>query len=248
VVVTRRSASPYLPLADFERAIDGKFRRKLLARRRQVPDLSFERVTSADQGALEEVFRLEGAGWKGEAGTAILSSPATRGFYTELARRSAAAGALSLSLLRSGDKVIAAHFALEDHTAYYLLKPGYDPDFARFGPGHLLVYEAARDARDRGLSEFDFLGQEMAWKLAWTARRRRHLRIQIYRSGARGRAAHALFHVIRPALGRVRRAVRGAGRRPRVSDAVRPPAGAGVRTEPIESPGPTNPPGVISGG
>jgi CelD/BcsL family acetyltransferase involved in cellulose biosynthesis len=209
LVVQRTTAvGPYFPLAGFEKALSGSFRRKLQARRRKLAAVSFERVCQADDEALEDLFRLEAAAWKADAGTAISSSPATRGFYTELARRCAAAGTLTLGFLRAGGARIAAHFAVEDGRRYYLLKTGYDPDHARFGPGQLLVHEAAADARRRGLEEFDFLGQVMDWKLEWTDRVRRHVRLHIYRPSIRGRAAHGLRHVVRPALGRARRAVR----------------------------------------
>jgi len=204
------SEAPYIPLAEFERALPGKFRRNLQARRRKLADLRFERVAVADDEVIEEAFRLEAAAWKADAGTAINSSPASRGFYTELARRFAACGSLSINFLRAEGKRIAVHFAIEDGRTYYLLKPGYDPDYARFGPGHLLVHEAALDARSRGLVELDFLGQAMDWKLEWTSLLRRHVHLRIYRPSPRGRAAYAARHVVRPALGRLRRAVRRA--------------------------------------
>ena len=202
------SAAPFMPLADFERDLDGRFRRNLAARRRKLPGCSFERVTAADPAALADLFRIEAAAWKGEAGSAIAADPALVGFYTEIARRFAETGDLSLSFLCSGGRRIAAHFGLESGGVYYLLKTGYDPDYARYGPGHLIVYETALDARARGLREFDFLGQEMEWKRQWTARVRRHVRILAYRRSAAGLASHALRHRVRPALGRVRASLR----------------------------------------
>jgi len=206
--VATGSGSPYMPLADFERELDGRFRRNLIARRRKLPALWFERVTTADPVALADLFRIEAAAWKGEAGTAIAADRALVGFYREIAHRFAASGNLSLSFLCSGGRRIAAHFALEDAGTYYLLKTGYDPAYAGYGPGHLIVYEAALEARERGLREFDFLGQDMEWKRQWTQRVRRHVRIQVYRRSAAGLTSHALQYRVRPALGRVRASLR----------------------------------------
>jgi CelD/BcsL family acetyltransferase involved in cellulose biosynthesis len=211
VEIATRAKSPYFPLADFEAALAGDFRRKLMARRRKVPELAFERVTSDDEAALEDLFRLEAAAWKGSAGTAIASAPDTLGFYRDLARRFARAGQLSLTFLRSGGRRIAGHFALEDKRAYYLLKPGYDPEFAQFGPGHLLIYEAARDARERGLVELDFLGQDMDWKRSWTQASRQQIVLSLYRPNLRGIAAHLARYRVRPTIGSIKRAVLNRG-------------------------------------
>ena len=55
----------------------------------------------ADAGsAFEECLRLEAAGWKGDSGTAILSSPATEGFYRAVFEMLLDSGELRLSLLR----------------------------------------------------------------------------------------------------------------------------------------------------
>jgi CelD/BcsL family acetyltransferase involved in cellulose biosynthesis len=207
VEIATRARSPYFGLADFESALAGDFRRKLMARRRKVPDLAFERVTVDDDGALEDLFRLEAAAWKGSAGTAIASAPDTLGFYRDLAARFARTGSLSLTFLKSGDRRIAGHFALEDTRAYYLLKPGYDPDFAQYGPGHLLIYEAARDARARGLVELDFLGQDMDWKRSWTQASRQQIVLSLYRPNLRGIAAHLARYKVRPTIGSIKRAV-----------------------------------------
>lgn len=205
VEVVRRSGSPFLPLHEFDQKLPGHFRRNLAARRRKLGEVELERVTVDDASALDDMFRLEAAAWKGEAGTAIASSEGTLRFYREVAAAFARTGALALTFLRSDGRRIAAHFALDDGRTYYLLKPGYDPDYARFGPGHLHVYEAALDARRRGLVELDFLGQEMDWKRSWTSLVRPQLRIEIYRPTRRGLATHALQYRVRPVLGAMRR-------------------------------------------
>jgi CelD/BcsL family acetyltransferase involved in cellulose biosynthesis len=168
----------------------------------------FERVTVDDPSALDDMFRLEAA-WKGEAGTAIASTVETLGFYRDLAESFARTGALSLTFLRIGGVRIAGHFALEDDRAYYLLKPGYDPTYSQFGPGHILIYEAAVDARRRGLQELDFSGQDMAWKRSWTSLARQQVALAIYRPNLRGITAHLARYRVRPTIGSIKRAMFG---------------------------------------
>jgi CelD/BcsL family acetyltransferase involved in cellulose biosynthesis len=205
VAVHPGGRSPYMPLGDFESGLRGRFRRNLRSRARKLPGLAFERLSGADSAALdralEQAFALEAAAWKADAGSAIQCDDRLRGFYGEIARRFAATGRLSLSFLRVHDRRIAVHIAVEDASTYYLLKPGYDPEYSASGPGHLLVERAAVDARARGLGELDFLGREMAWKAEWTARAREHVSVRVYRPSLVGRVRFATEQKIRPAVG-----------------------------------------------
>ncbi|HVK83931.1 MAG TPA: GNAT family N-acetyltransferase [Kofleriaceae bacterium] len=209
-----RSRAPVLALDGFEERLDGHFRRNLKARRRKLGDLELERVANYDETALADLFQLEAAAWKGDAGTAIASSAATVAFYRDLAARFAPHGALSLTFLRHAGRRIAAHFALEDGDTYYLLKPGYDPEFAAYGPGHLHIYETAVDARRRGLRTFDFLGQDLAWKRSWTSEAHPQVALELYRPSLRGRVAYALKHRVRPVLGALKRRLTASGAAP----------------------------------
>src|SRR5262249_52516148 len=128
----------------------------------------------------------------------IACDAALRGFYTAIARTFGRRGRLSLAFLRAGGRRIAFQFALEDERAYYLLKPGFDPAFARFGPGQLLTWEAALDAARPGLRGFDFLGGYMTWKRDWTSATRPHVTVAIHRPTLRGRLQHTARDMLRP--------------------------------------------------
>jgi CelD/BcsL family acetyltransferase involved in cellulose biosynthesis len=117
---------------------------------------------------LAEGIRLEGSGWKTERGTAIASRTDTQRFYVRLAHWARDAGLLRLAFLRLDGRGVAFQLALEDRSAYYFLKGGYDPDAARFAPGKLLAHEMLRRAADAGLERFEFLGAAESWKLEWT--------------------------------------------------------------------------------
>lgn len=204
-VVDADSRCPRLLLSGFEDRLSAKFRRNLRSRRRKLSDVRLERVRDFDERAFEDALALEGAGWKGQAGTAISSRAELRGFYRELATSFGARGELALVFLVAGGRRIASHFALANEHTYYLLKPGYDPGMARYGPGHLLVYEVALDARRRGCAELDLLGQEMPWKEEWTAVSRRHVQVTIYRNSALGRLLYCGERLAAPAVQRLRR-------------------------------------------
>jgi Acetyltransferase (GNAT) domain len=88
---------------------------------------------------LEDGFRIEGSGWKVERGTVIASNPRLVGFYIDGARWATKLGALRQSFLRLDDGPIAFRFGLEDNRVCYLLKGGFDVDYAKYAPGQLFA-------------------------------------------------------------------------------------------------------------
>lgn len=116
---------------------------------------------------LEECFRVEVAGWKGTTGSAIVSRPQTERFYRELAAWAASRGSLRLAVLRVDERAVAFHFALEEDRAYYALKGGYDPAYARCSPGKLLIDATLRRASSAGLRRYELLGDPAPYKLRW---------------------------------------------------------------------------------
>ena len=177
-----------------EAALDGKFRQNLRRRRRRLAEqgeVKYVLLDGKDQKALDEgladFFTIEGSGWKGEGGTAIAQRPELVGFYTQIARDAAKRGALALGFLELAGKRIAAHLSIIQAGRHFLLKLGYDESLHEFSPGQQLVSDAIRDACARGLSEFDFLGPCMEWKLDWESKLRAHTWLTIFRATPRGK-------------------------------------------------------------
>ena len=102
--------------------------------------------------ALDDLFRLEAAGWKSRTGTAILLNDAISRFYKEVAAWAAATGQLRLSFLRVGEHRLAGAIAVVDDSHLYALKIGHDPEYSRWAPGTLLVLDEMWRALSAGLS------------------------------------------------------------------------------------------------
>jgi CelD/BcsL family acetyltransferase involved in cellulose biosynthesis len=178
--------SLYFRLADFEAGLAHGLVRSLKRRADKLPGLRFERVAGFDRRALREAFELERATWRGCPRSAIPCDHRTERFYVEIARHAARDGSLALGFLRVGERRIAMQFALERSGVCYLLKPGYDPEFASFGAGQLMTYHFALDARARGLTSIELLGHDDPWKRGWTNEGHRHVSVACYRGTARG--------------------------------------------------------------
>ncbi|HET9251882.1 MAG TPA: GNAT family N-acetyltransferase [Candidatus Eisenbacteria bacterium] len=147
---------------------------------------------------LEEGFAIEASGWKGKKGTAIASSPNTRGFYREIARWLASRGSLRLSYLRLDGVAFAVEIAFEENGRYSLLKSGYDESYRSDAPGVLIRAAAIQGAFARGLRRYDFLGKEDAWKREWTSTVEVQVQFQSFGRTPDGVADWAAQRYLRP--------------------------------------------------
>lgn len=195
----RSDDSPYVPLGDgwdrYIMSLSHNHRAKLRKRLRRLARIgSVELETVATERgvgiALEEGLRMEAAGWKTGAGTAILCHPPLRRFYLDLARATARAGSLRLIFLKVGARRIAFSYALCEANRLYVLKAGYDPGYAEYSPYNLLCYLVLQDACRQGLVEYDFLGASEDWKLHWTRERRAHFWLYVMPPSLGGRLLH----------------------------------------------------------
>jgi CelD/BcsL family acetyltransferase involved in cellulose biosynthesis len=208
VYVREVSRAPWFEVEGIEQRIHRRFRGDMRRLERQLGGVELERITAFDRAALRDVLRLEASSWKGRVGTAIACEARLVAFYTATARVFAMRGQLNLAFLRARGERIAGCFALEDAQTFHLLKIAHDPAYARFGPGQLLVRETALDAARRGLTRYDLLGQDTAYKMKWTDSVRSHVEIAVYAPSLRGRARCWAREVARPLAGRARRTLR----------------------------------------
>lgn len=188
--------SPYLPLAlehDGPRGPRPKQVRRDRAALERLGELRFEIVDGSVElaSALAEGFRLEASGWKANSGTAIRSDPDTKRFYERVAAWAARAGILRLVFLCVDERRIAFSFCIEHDRHLYYLKQGYDPEFARFGPGRVALRETVDWATASGCTSFEFLGGEEPYKAAWTDQTRPFYELFFFRRTVRGVGAYA---------------------------------------------------------
>ena len=152
--------------------------------------------------ALRDGFVLEGAAWKEQGGTAIRCRPELQDFYARLGERAARQGWLQLQFLKVAGRRIAFGYALRFKDTLYLLKPGYDPAFAAYSPSSLLCAMVLRAAFAQGLRAYDLLGDDDAWKRAWTDEVREHSWLFVFGRGAKGRLLYLLKFRLLPWLRR----------------------------------------------
>jgi CelD/BcsL family acetyltransferase involved in cellulose biosynthesis len=191
--------SPYVvfsPGEDVDRRLGAKAAGNLRRNLRRLGEagrveVRVEAAPSRIDELLAEGFPVESSGWKADRGTAIVSSPATRLFYTAVARWAADAGLLRLGFLRLDGRAIAFAFGLEDGAVFYLLKGGYDPAYRRFAPAKLLFRSLMARAAASGVQRFELLGAAEPWKLQWTRECHERILLRSYAPTVLGVADHA---------------------------------------------------------
>jgi CelD/BcsL family acetyltransferase involved in cellulose biosynthesis len=124
---------------------------------------------------IQDAFRLEAVPWKLQGGTAIRSHPDTVAFYRRVLEEASERGGMRLYFLKLGNKRIAVQLALLFCNKLYMLKTGYDPEYAPCSPGHLLYLKILDEAWRNHLDEVDFLGDFDQCKGAWTKEVRPHV-------------------------------------------------------------------------
>ena len=204
--------APYVPVEgtfeEYMGGLDRKFRKEIGRLRRRLEErgdveVAYEDGSEGLDGLLDDGFRLEGSGWKEEAGTAILSSPVTEGFYREVARRAAERGWLRLAFLRLDGRAIAFDMCLEQGGVFYVLKGGFDVGERKFGPGTLLTHAQIERAFEHGLTSYELLGQADEYKRNWTSLVRERVRFQAFPRSVAGLAEHAAWRHARPLVKRL---------------------------------------------
>ena len=145
--------------------------------------VSFEVLSPAGKDDFLPLFRefleVEAASWKGRAGTALAHDARRRGFYELYGIRASEAGILRMCFMRINNMAVAAQIAVESGRRFWLLKIGFDEEYARCSPGTLLINETLRYAFGNGLQSYEFMGAADRWTKRWTKSERNSLVVAV---------------------------------------------------------------------
>lgn len=99
---------------------------------------------------IEEFLRVEHSSWKGQQGSALLSTPEERGFFEAITTAAFARGRLMILALRKEGRAIACKCNFIAGRGAYAFKIAYDPEHAINSPGVLLEIENLRRVHANG--------------------------------------------------------------------------------------------------
>ena len=133
---------------------------------------------------LDDLFRLHASRWSLSGQAGVLADEAVRAFHRQSAPGLLARGLLRLYRLRVGQLVVAVVYTLFESTTAFCYLQGYDPEFGHLSPGTHLLFSVMEDAIRSGMSKFDLLRGQEAYKRHWRPEKETTHRIQLTRSEA----------------------------------------------------------------
>ena len=128
---------------DHLRSLGSKTRSRLRAANRKLEALgtvthSIVRDPEKLEQAMKRFLDLEGSGWKGREGTAILSSKRNVAFYHALREALAPTGTMQIHLLELNGHPVSGELAFRFGRKLTIHKLAYDESLNKCSPGHLL--------------------------------------------------------------------------------------------------------------
>lgn len=158
---------------------DLKNRQKLIKQKYKMDIITFDSVNNID-GFFESMYKIEKNSWKEETETSITTNQNQKLFYELFLREIADGGKLLSYVMFFDDEPVAYDMGIVDGKRYMLLKTSYDKSYQKIGPGMALREFGLESAFNNGLTEYDFLGKDEAWKLKWANTVRNHSNLYIY--------------------------------------------------------------------
>jgi CelD/BcsL family acetyltransferase involved in cellulose biosynthesis len=147
--------------AYLKQAISAHRHRELRRSIRRLADLGALLFTASNEPQavgkeIEDFFKLEASGWKGDVGTAAARHDDVRNFMKIAIEALAAEGKVALNRILIDGRAIAATVTLRSGDGAWYWKTAYDETLARFAPGVLLSAALTEDlAENPAISRTD---------------------------------------------------------------------------------------------
>jgi len=189
------------PVADRRAASKAALRRNFNHLRRE-GRLEFQvcKEPAEALNTLDAFFDQHVARWAQTRWPSQFLQPDQRHFYRELVPALMEHQWLHFAVLRLDGAPIAFHFGFEHRNRLLYYKPAFDPRYAQFSPGKVLIKYLLEDLISRHLDEFDFTVGGEAYKYRFANAERLTHRIVVFRS----RRASTMYRVQQAVRQRVR--------------------------------------------
>jgi hypothetical protein len=160
--------------------------RKIIKKLEAEGGLKVHHFDRADPGMLHRFYELEASGWKGQQGSAILSTAKEINFWNTIAAGAAKNHYLSVTALEHKGNIVAISLGFAYRNQLFGMKLGYDNQLKAYSMGQLLVWAELEHCCRCSLSEFHLMGLRSNWKVQWTDLLKPHAMCYIFRKGFYG--------------------------------------------------------------
>lgn len=163
--VTGRADSPQIDLSlGYDQYAQGRWdtgsdyirKTEGLARKlgREVGELRFT-LHETGSGVMEQLIRWKSEQYRQAGLPDAFGVPWTRELLARIALTQTAEFAGVCSVLRVGNRIVAAHMGMRSRDTFHYWFPGYDPDFAKFSTGIILLLRMTEALADAGVRTID---------------------------------------------------------------------------------------------
>lgn len=115
--------------------------------------------------------------WKSRGLSGVLVDAKMRELHQDVANLFLEKGWLNLSFLVVDGKAASAVYSFEYNRKFYYGIPSFNPDYSKYGVGHLHIMFLIQEAIKNGLNEFDFLIGAEEYKYRWHVLNRGNVQI-----------------------------------------------------------------------
>ena len=164
-------------------SLDSKLQKKL---KRRLPKLErnhgkvelkqYYEIGSFEQ-TMEIFFELHQKRWLLKDMPGRFGNQKARDISLQTAKYFAEKGWFRLYFLTVNNKPVAAELNLEYKGKMYCHLKGFDPDYSKYSVGHLLTLKVLEQCIEKGISEYDFMQGDEAYKFDWTNKSRQNMNV-----------------------------------------------------------------------
>jgi CelD/BcsL family acetyltransferase involved in cellulose biosynthesis len=190
------SSCPYVALPNnyeiYSQTLGSNMRRNLKVWEKQalkdyrVEFVKYDEIGTVDEG-MKIFFNLHQKRQVAKGNFGVFSSDYQKSFHEELANAFAKKGWLDLFFLTFNDKPVSAIYSYEYNGKLFAYLCGFDPEYAKYRPGHLAFKNLIKYGIDKKLKEVDFLRGDEEYKSRWRAQVRNNSEFRIQKRGLKNR-------------------------------------------------------------
>jgi len=144
-------------------------RRRRMAEKHLTGELVVRRAPGEVADAIREYGRLESAGWKAKAGTAVSRDNAQGRFYRDIFEHFCERGEAVIYQFMVGDKIVASDLCLLRNGMMVVLKTAFDEAFNEFSPALMMREDIMKQLfAENQVRVVEFYGRVMEWHTRWS--------------------------------------------------------------------------------
>ncbi len=159
--------------------------------------------------AIDLTIELHGMRWRERGDSEAFRTPGLVAFHRKFTQAALRRGWLRLYVLRLNEKPAACLYGFQYSGKFYFYQSGFDPAYEKYSVGMINMGLGIQKAIEEGLSEYDMLHGDEAYKFHWTQHTREIGRVELYPPGTRGWLARSAVEFERASRRLARRAIAG---------------------------------------